>query len=150
MISREDAIPVLAGVADGFSDFGIDYIDKVTNSEDKPVLKRPSTLIHLGVGILGTIASMKFLKGEGRLIGTVISGRHLGEAIGKIAEAYVEKQPVLELGDEGFGNGNVNVEIMDMTPTGGIESGLEIIPPEEMTITPTSSNSSEESKEVSF
>jgi len=124
MISKEDAIPVVVGFADGLSDVGLNYIDKATNSENKPVLKKPSTIFNLGVGVLGTVASLKFLHGDSRLMGAVISARHVGSAAGAIIEAKMNKQPILEVAEEG--NYNVDVTVEDITPTGG---EMDIIPP---------------------
>ena len=121
MISKEEAIPVVVGFADGLSDVGLEYLDKATNSENKPVLQKPSTIFNLGVGILGTIASMKFLTGESKIIGSTVFARHVGSGVGAIVNAKLNKQPILEVE-----SANVNVQVEDITPTGG---EMEIVPP---------------------
>lgn len=119
MISRDEAIPVIVGFADGLSDVGIDYLDKATHSESKPVLKKPSTIFNLGIGILGTVASVKFLSGTNRILGSAIFARHVGSGVGAIINAKLNKQPILEEAEAE--QPSVEVFVEDITPSGEME-----------------------------
>jgi len=116
MIRKEDAIPLVVGVGDGLSDTGIKYLDKVTGTEGKPVLKRASTWTHVGVATIAGVLSIAYLRGNARVMGLMISGRHFGKFAGDIAEAYAEGHPILEV--EGETSPDVEVIVEEVPQEG--------------------------------
>jgi len=85
-MDKEFVIPVVVGFGDGISDAGIKYLDKVAGTEKNPVLKRASTWAHIGIGVVSAVASYMYLKGNARLMGAMIAGRHFGKVAGDIVE----------------------------------------------------------------
>jgi len=119
-MDKEFIIPVLVGFGDGISDAGIKYLDNIAGTKNKPVLKRASTWGHIAVGAIATVASYMYLKGNARLMGAIIAGRHFGKVASDIVEAYAEGQPILELAEEGVEEGEVTVE--EITPASKSET----------------------------
>jgi len=120
MITKEDVVPIVVGVGDGLVDAGFNYLDKVTGTQGKPVLKRASTLAHLATAVTAGVVSVAALRGNARLMGCMIAGRHMGAFVGKIAEAMAEGEPVLEVAEEG----DVEVEVEEI-PGEELELGEE-------------------------
>jgi len=91
----EIAVPFGVGAGDGLSDAGLEYIDKATGNEGKPLLKKPSTIGHLAISAASGVASYMFLGGNARLMGFEIAGRHLGKVGGEAAKTYTEGGEIL-------------------------------------------------------
>ena len=82
----EVLLPAGVGFGDGLSDIAIDYIDTVTGKTGEAPLKRPSTWAHLGVSVASGLLSFLVLKGNARIMGAVVAGRHLGKMVGEIVK----------------------------------------------------------------
>jgi len=94
-MDMEKLIEYTIGFGDGLTDVGIDYLDDVFNTKDKPVLKKASTWGHIGLGAALVAADyMGFFRGKSSTIAAVIAGRHIGAGVGKIVKAVAEGEPV--------------------------------------------------------
>jgi len=82
----EVLLPAGVGFGDGLSDIAIDYIDAATGKTGEAPLKRPSTWAHLGVSVASGLLSFLVLKGNARIMGAVVAGRHLGKMVGEIVK----------------------------------------------------------------
>ena len=82
----EVLLPAGVGFGDGLSDIAIDYIDAATGKTGEAPLKRPSTWAHLGVSVASGLLSLLVLKGNARIMGAVVAGRHLGKMVGEIVK----------------------------------------------------------------
>jgi len=89
-----DAITIGVGFGDALVDLGFEYIDEATGRADKPVLKKPSTWLHIVTSGVAGVVSYLYLKDYARTIGFMVTGRHLGKVVGDVVSAYSKGKPV--------------------------------------------------------
>jgi len=89
-----DAITLGVGFGDALTDLGFEYVDEATGRADKPVLKKPSTWLHIATSGVAGLVSYLYLRDYARTIGFMITGRHLGKVVGDVVSAYSKGKPV--------------------------------------------------------
>ena len=117
-MDMEKVIEYAIGFGDGLTDVGFEYIDEATGKKDEPILRKPSTWLHIGTGAGLIVADyMGYLRGKTSTIGAVLAGRHIGKAVGEIIKAVAEKQPVWEKKSELGESVVVYEEVSEASPT---------------------------------